>query len=593
MGTLMGTPLRAALAAMLLPLCSAPSHAVVFADQFTFQTTGQSLWSSGAQASWAYDSGFIGGTWGGGRSASSPVVFGLNGITGSANALIFPAIPEIVISPYIPAFTTPAVPPIQLTPYVPPQLITPYVPPQVITPPVNVPPVCIPFLGCIPGYTIPGTYTPAIPAVYTPAIPATYSIGIPAFTTPAVPAVISPALPAVYGDTRTGGAAGVQTSGALGFNVGAAANGGGLGLVLPYQTQLTVPDRFMPGQVHRVGGSGSLANDGRASMLIDAPSFSGSVNGIINTTNKLSGQGCFIGAGCTAATIDANLDKTIAILEVDTTRAHPATALDGLLTLPVVLGQDLPITVGAQTVGHVTINAPTDKQGGMVNGNTLRLDTNQTLLRTTADFGGIAQAALGVPVDVLQPSISILGVASVGATVVNLQGGVNFGMSQALSFQANVDVTLSFDQNIFNAQGLLLGRSVTFDLGSGADIMFVNSPTALTYTYTVGADSLFSNDTSISIDPLFAIRAGCVNLSVAGGLLADIDTCAYAQEFATTNLVQASVYKTSFGVAGFNSLSQDVTLVPEPGTWAMLLAGLAGVGIAARRRSGRQAGLAG
>lgn len=579
-------PLNAALALALLALNSAPVHATVLTDNFTFQTAGQSLWATGGQARWSYDSGFIGGTWGGGFSASSPVTFGLNGITGSANALIFPEIPPVQISPYIPAITTPAIPPQQITPYVPPQLITPYIPPQQITPPVYVPEFCTFWpIPCVPGYTIPGTYTPAIPAVYSPAIPATYTPGIPSITTPAVPAVFSPAVPAVYGDTRTGGSAEVKTSGALGFNVKAAADGGGLGMVLPYQTMLTVPDRFVAGQLLRVGGSGNLINNGSASLAVDAPSFNGSVNGIINTTNKLSGTGCFIGAGCDSAITDANIDKTIAILAVDTTKAAPATALDGLLTLPVVLGQDLPITVGAQTVGHVTISAPTDKSGGSVYGNTLRLDTNETLLRTTADFGGIAQLALGVPIDVLQPSIDILGVVSVGATVLNLQGGVNFGLSQALSFEANVDVTLTFDQDMFNGQGQMIGKSITFDLGSSTDIMFAIAPTMLSYSYAIGSDSLFTNDTSISVDPLFAIKAGCVNLSVAGGVLADIEECAFDKEFSTTNLVQASVYNNSFEIEGFNTFSRSVVLVPEPNTYAMLLAGLAGLGFLARRRA--------
>ena len=66
------------------------AQAQTFNDLLVFETSNQSLWSSGAATGWSYDSGLIGGSWGGGRSGSSPVNLGINGITGSANAMITP-----------------------------------------------------------------------------------------------------------------------------------------------------------------------------------------------------------------------------------------------------------------------------------------------------------------------------------------------------------------------------------------------------------------------------------------------------------------------------------------------------------------------
>ena len=497
---------------VLAVMCAAPAQAMqtAYDNSFTLSTMDQSLWSTGAQASWSYDSGFIGANWG--TYANKPAVsFGLNGITGSANAHV-PGTGGTIPNPLWGLWY-----------------------------------ICPVFCGDEPAKSLPNP--------------------IPYATT----------------DTRTGASVGVKSSGQLGFNVKAAANGGGLDLSLPYQATLLAPapNEFVTGQLLRFGSSGSLA--GNASMAVDAPSLNASVNGIIKTNNTLSGTGCFFAAGCSSSSTPANINQTFSIVAFDTTKEKPLTALNGLLTLPVVLGQDLPIKAGAQTVGHVTLNAPSDRDGGTVAGNRLKLDTNQTILRTTADFGGIAQAALGVPGDVLQPSLDI-GIGEIGATLINLQGGINLGMSQLLSFDAKVKVGLSFDQLVYDGAGIELGKEVSFDLGSGIDLMFKVRPTSLKYSFSMGADSLFTNDTGISVDPLFAVKAGCFNLSVAGGVLADIEECAFDKEYATNDLLRASVYKKSFAVDGFNSASFEVALVPEPQTWALLLAGLGFIGFMARRR---------
>jgi hypothetical protein len=399
-----------------------------------------------------------------------------------------------------------------------------------------------------------------------------------------VPATYSAAVPAVYGDTRTGGSGSVKSSGALGFNVTAGANGGGVAVTLPYQTTLVLPDKFVAGQVLHVGGSGSIAAG--ANIAVDAPSFNAAVNGVINTTTTLTGKGCFVGAGCAAGSTQTHINQTFEIVSFDTARNPAAQALDGLVPLPVKLGEELPITVGAQTVGHVTINAPSDRAGGTVAGKKLTFNTSDTLLHTTADFGGIAQVALGEPSDVLQPAMEIPQAIAIGGTVVNLQGGVKLGLSQHLAFEANVDVTLTFDQIAYDSQGVALGTSVTFDIGSGLDIQFKKQPGRLSYSFSMGDDSLLSNDTGLSVDPLFAIKAGCFSLSVAGGALADVSQCAFDREYATTDLMRATVYDKSFALQGFNEASYSVDLapVPEPQTWALLLAGLGMVGALARRR---------
>lgn len=62
-----------------------------YSDSYTLKTTNQSMWSSGNQASWNFNSGLLGGAWGT-YAGNSPVSKGVNAITGSANAVIIPGV---------------------------------------------------------------------------------------------------------------------------------------------------------------------------------------------------------------------------------------------------------------------------------------------------------------------------------------------------------------------------------------------------------------------------------------------------------------------------------------------------------------------
>jgi hypothetical protein len=429
-------------------------------------------------------------------------------------------------------------------------------------------------------YVAPKQLTPAIPAVYSPAVAATYTPAVPAVYSPAVPSVNVPAVPALYGDTRTGASVAIKSSGELGFKVQAAATAGSVNVKLPVQATLNLPTQFVSGQSVRVVGAASIDNGARIDVL--APSLQAKVSGVIQTSNELGITSCFVGGGCGSSSSKPGIDQTFEIVSLDTASTRTVSALG--LPLPIVSGIEVPINVGAQTVGHVVVTTPQNQSGGDVDGNALKLDTHQSVLKTTADFGGIAQVALRVPVDVLQPALD-LGPASIGGVVVNLQGGVDLGMSQSLRFDADFDVTLTFDQAVtmtYRGQTFAASKTVSFDLDEGADLMFAGAAGhLLNRTYSLGQDSVMNNATSVSIDPLFEIKAACFSLSVVG--LVNVEQCMLEKSYGTTDLLAFTVYDKSFALQGFNEVSLT-TAVPEPGRWALLLAGLAGLGALAQRR---------
>ena len=350
---------------------------------------------------------------------------------------------------------------------------------------------------------------------------------------------------------------------------------------LPVQATLNLPTQFVSGQSVHVAGAASIDNGAR--IDVTATSLQAKVSGVIQTSNELGGTGCFIGGGCSSSSSKPTIDQTFEIVSFDTASARTVSALG--LPLPIVSGIDVPINVGAQTVGHVVVTTPQNQSGGDVDGNALKLDTHQSVLKTTADFGGIAQVALRVPVDVLQPSLDV-GPGSIGGVVVNLQGGVDLGMSQSLQFDADFDVMLTFDQAVtmtYRGQTFAASTTVRFDLDEGADLVFTGTAGhLLKRTYSLGEDSVMRNATSLSIDPLFEIKAACFSMSVVG--VANIEQCMLEKSYGTTDLLAFTVYEKSFAMQGFNEVSLT-TAVPEPQSWLLLLAGLAGLGgLASRKR---------
>ena len=133
-------------------------------------------------------------------------------------------------------------------------------------------------------------------------------------------------------------------------------------------------------------------------------------------------------------------------------------------------------------------------------------EADVALVRPAA--GDARRAAVVLEDEGLEPALDV-GPGSIGGVVVNLQGGVDLGMSQSLSFDADFQVTLTFDQAVtmtYRGQTLAPSKTVSFDLDEGADLVFAGTAgRLLNRTYSLSEDSQMTNSTALSIDPLFEI----------------------------------------------------------------------------------------
>jgi hypothetical protein len=455
-------------------------------------------------------------------------------------------------------------------------------------------------------------------ATITPAVP-----GIPGYCTSTpwgdvcTPAI--PGIPAVTADTRTGAAVTIQSSGKVGVVATASANGGAVAVILPVSTQLNISDPL--NGVFHVSGVNTIGSG--ASISTVAPSFQAGVSGVINLDNKFSGTGCVVFAGCSSSSSNVNVDPgQFSIVGLNTANTKPLSAF-GVNVPMVAYGNPQGITAGAQTVGYVTPYQLSDASGGSVSGGTLSMSNNQTLLNVAADLTGIAQFALDFPVDVLNPSID-LGVATIAGTLLDVQAGVNLGITQSFSFDPNLQVTLVFDEPVSELEQVItsyaqnelcfntgfgqmcvpvggthpvygqawvdVGNSVTINLAQGADLKFTGAVgNLLSRTYSLANVSDFTSNTLLSIDPMVAIQAGCFDISLKLNL-GGYNHCAYDNTYATTGLANISVAKQTFELGGFNTASFDFAPnggdVPEPETLLLTALGLLALALT-RSKKGR------
>lgn len=194
-----------------------------------------------------------------------------------------------------------------------------------------------------------------------------------------------------------------------------------------------------------------------------------------------------------------------------------------------------------------------------------------------------------VSTDGLQGSVSALGNgfagpgANTGYTVGLLSGAIyvnyfDFDLANAicvLNCPASPSLTATVTGATLTVLSGKINKTLQYSLYSaGAAISELTSPVlspnpSLYNALTAATNPLYA---SATFNPNTSTTMSTIILSLNSAAVADINT-------AITN-------KAMFGVTG------GVEPVPEPSTWIMLLAGFAGLGLAARRRAARRRALA-
>lgn len=590
----------------------------------SFESKAQSMWGSGDTFRKA-ESVFVGTEW-------SNRLATLGGITGDANAVLFPGTPEILVSPAIPAKTIPAIQPQLLTPYIAPKLIVPAVYSPYI-PATYAPRVCVnvPFVGrqCAGGNKLTNEIPSKLitPAIYSPAIPATYTPYIPAITTPAIPAGYIPAVPTVYGDTRTGATIDVRSSGKVGLEFGYAIDSGSVDTTALFRATAMLPDPVMPGELFSIQ-TGSLFDKG--TIATQSPKVEAYISPILNLSGTIDATACGVLLGCATSGAFAlpTIDFEQRLLSVD---ANSLKVLDGVmpggkplaevpianqsLTLEGGASASIPPVVGFKLTGpggltiastlpptpavtvemaEVKLTVPDIATSGTASGGPVTSSGRSDLLSAQLDLDGAATILGGMPPAGLKFDLIDAGAIKLSASVdlIDVDAGPVLGVTQAFTFVPTLMTTIQFSRSVRvdGAQGL--HDSWT---GEWSDLpqFAIDGTTTFSPTFWLDAEltNVFGLDLGL-VGTLEVLKLGAT-ASVGGvdllkfSSLSLNDVLGIDKTLFETPKLSFSVYGDTFDLEGFGSIAGTaftVTAVPEPSTYALLLAGLGLVGFMARRR---------
>lgn len=430
--------------------------------------------------------------------------------------------------------------------------------------------------------------------------------------------------------------AGISSSGEIGIVPWASASGGGIGISLPMQATVTLPDTAHANSYFKVSTSGSIAPG--YSILATAPNFSAGVDGLFNMDNRLYGEAAtFVGCGrfgtrsCEwSGGINADLFAgRFSLLGFDTTETSPlrlfGLGIPGIefdwqyLIHPTgVYKQGSSTPEPTPITGNFIVHNLQDKTGGVLQGNEIAFSTYQGIFESKLSITTIMEMSLfpGTPGLLRQNrmvySNSIKDIYA-GYVLADVSAGPILGMQQDFLLDPHPSVRLAFSKPVTRLEWTQVGSHVEtqyiswcvpflgcvevpigqtvvpdyawvpvtyndgvveMQLGDEASLMFGDGfGELMSAEYFLKAPE-FSNHTFATVDPGLQIQLLCARFTGLG------ETCVYDETFQTEGLVAMEVYSNNWVMQGFNSIKLDLfgqgpsESVPEPGGLLLVLSGL-------------------
>lgn len=415
-------------------------------------------------------------------------------------------------------------------------------------------------------------------------------------------------------DTRTGLAVNGSVDGRAGLELGVKADSGSVDAQLAYQATFEIPDT--------AGLDKSVAINFNSTSLLKPTSsldttFSNVVltaDAILQVSGSVGAEGCFITQGCITGGSSFDIDERAPVLSFN------ADGNGGVLLLgqsPSFFGLDdtfngFPFTYDVLGVAEVTLHLPQpNATGGLDSTGTRLTATGQDdLVDLLLDVDNIVAIAAGVP-GLFGQGVNIPLLGSLSYDIINFQIGPTVDLQQDFELDPTLYVSLDFDKAVKVGNDVVSSLTVPWDLLPA--IEFLDDVTTVIPTFFVEAD--IRNRTLLDFD--LGMIADVLQIEYDVPLLNQSGTLGVGNVLTKgVDLFDSpALYSNFFPLEGFNLqvgdpfvidftagsrgpatsvaafaindiiLPGDVTVaIPVPGSLALLIVGMLGLGIHRRRR---------